>query len=250
MPLEEKFCPLCGQVAAITFSQETYHIDCRCCGTFCVTRTLLDMLDAYYIGQSEDDCRLFSYLPCYTRQTSASGTPVELDSRTWRACAQRHMSTPIAQKIRKCVELIAKRASAYGNNADITPNLDYSLVDVNSAEAMEGLLTDLQTRGYLICRASSERLICHLTSAGWEYLDQVNASANIEKPQGVHINISGGTFQGNIVGNVSGANAGVHYTHNDLAAWRALKPREGATADDQQNKMPSMTHQQGIQREL
>src|SRR5438132_5304092 len=148
MPLEEKVCPLCGRTVAITLSQDAYHIDCQCCGTFSIVRTLWSMLDAYHIGKREDDSRLFSFLSCYTRQTSESGTPVELDSRNWRACAQRHMSTPIAQKIRKCIELIAKRAGSYGNDVDITSNLDYPLVDVNSAEAMESLLKDLQMRGY------------------------------------------------------------------------------------------------------
>ena len=224
MPFEEKVCLLCGQGAAITFSQETYHIDCQCCGTFSVPQTLWDMLDAYYIGQSEDDCRLFSYLPCYTRQTSASGTPVELESSTWRACAQRHMSTPIAQKIRKFVELIAKRAGAYGNNADITPNVDYPWVDVSSAEAMESLLNDLQTRGYLTYRASSGRLICSLTLTGWEYLDQPATAANREGSQGTHINVSGGTIYGNTVGNVSGENAGVQYISHAIPAREAPAP--------------------------
>src|SRR5215475_6222183 len=173
MPFEEKFCPLCGQAAAITFSHDTYHINCQCCGTFSIVRTLWSMLDAYHIGQSEDDSRLFSHLSCYTRQTSESGTPVELHSRSnWRELAQSHMSTPVAQKIKKCLGLIAKRAGSYGNNADITPNLDYPLVDVNSAEALEALLTDLQMRGYLTCKASVGRLICSLTIAGWEYFDQ------------------------------------------------------------------------------
>ena len=36
------------------------------------------------------------------------------------------------------------------------------------------------------------------------------------------VNVSGGTIHGNIVGDVSGANAQVHYTHNDLAALEAL----------------------------
>src|SRR5262249_40928049 len=112
---------------------------------------------------------------------------------------------------------------------------------------LDALLNDLQTRGYLTHRSSSGRLICSLAIAGWEYLEQLNASAKMEKPQGAHIHISGGTVQGNIVGNISGDNAGVHYTHNDLAAWRALKPREGATAHDHLNKMPSVTYQQGIQ---
>src|SRR5262245_61862596 len=132
MTVEEKFCPLCGRAAAITFSQDAYHIDCQCCGIFSIVRTLWSMLDVYHIGKSEDEGRLFSYLSCYTRQTSESGTPVELHSRNWREYAQRHMATPIAQKIRKCVELIAKRAGSYGNNADIAPSLDYPLVDVSS----------------------------------------------------------------------------------------------------------------------
>src|SRR5262249_40995900 len=119
---------------------------------------------------------------------------------------------------KKCFGLIAKRAGSYGNNADITPNLDYPWVDVSSAEAMESLLNDLQTRGYLTYRASSGRLICSLTIAGWEYLDQVNASANREKHQGTHIHISGGTIHGNVVGDVSGENAGVQYFSNALAA--------------------------------
>jgi hypothetical protein len=134
------------------------------------------------------------------------------------------MSTPVAQKIKKCLGLIAKRAGSYGNDGDIALNLDYPLVDVSSAEAMESLLNDLQTRGYLTYRASSGRLICSLSIAGWEYLDQLNASTNIEKPQGVHINISGGTIQGNIVGNVSGDNAKVQYTANAVPAREVPAP--------------------------
>jgi hypothetical protein len=114
------------------------------------------------------------------------------------------------------MELIAKRAGSYGNDVNITVNLDYPLVDVSSAEAMESLLNDLQMRGYLTHRASSGRLVCSLTIAGWEYLDQLNTVGNREKSQGVHINISGGTIQGNIVGNVSGDNAGVHYTSHTV----------------------------------
>jgi hypothetical protein len=217
MPFEEKFCPLCGLAAAIKtlIDYDVYHIDCQCCGKFTITGTLWHDLDVSHI--SDDDIRLFSYLPSYTRQTSEGGTPVALESHTWRACAHRHMSTPITQKIRKCVELIAKRAGSYGNNADITPNLDYPLVDVSSAEAMEALLHELQKKDYLTCRASSGRLVCSLTIAGWEYRDQPATAANREESQGTHINVSGGTIYGNIVGNVSGENAGVHYTSRHLS---------------------------------
>src|SRR5215467_7243390 len=98
MALEEKFCPLCGLAAAIKtlMDHNAYRIDCQCCGKFTITGTLWSELDVSRI--SDDDIRLFDYLPSYTRQTSESGTPVELESSTWRACAQRHMSTPIAQK--------------------------------------------------------------------------------------------------------------------------------------------------------
>jgi len=92
------------------------------------------------------------------------------------------MATSIAQKIRKCVELIAKRAGSYGSDANITPNLDYPLVDVSSAAALEALLTDLQTREYLTYRASSGRLICSLTLTGWEYFEQLNTAANYAVP--------------------------------------------------------------------
>jgi hypothetical protein len=44
----------------------------------------------------------------------------------------------------------------------------------------------------------------------------------VEKSQSIQINVSGGTVHGNVVGDVSGANAEVHYTHNDLAALEAL----------------------------
>src|SRR5215510_7265822 len=99
MPFQEKFCPLCDQAAAIVFltHQDSYHIDCQCCGTFNIARTLWHMLDVSH--STEDDQRPRRYLSCYTRQTSESGTPVELDTHNWRACAQRHMSTPITQKI-------------------------------------------------------------------------------------------------------------------------------------------------------
>jgi len=40
----------------------------------------------------------------------------------------------------------------------------------------------------------------------------------MEKPPGIHINISGGTIHGNVVGDASGENAGVQYTSNALAA--------------------------------
>jgi hypothetical protein len=66
--------------------------------------------------------------------------------------------------------------------------------------------------------------MCSLTIAGWQYLDQLNASTNMEKPPGISINISGGTIQGNIVGNVSGENAGVQYTSNAFAAAKAPAP--------------------------
>jgi uncharacterized protein YjbI with pentapeptide repeats len=43
-----------------------------------------------------------------------------------------------------------------------------------------------------------------------------------EKAQGIQISISGGTQYGNIVGEVSGAHAQIHYTHNDLVTIEAL----------------------------
>src|SRR5262245_43305397 len=133
MPLEEKFCPLCGRAAAIVTltDRDAYHINCQCCGKFIIGRLWWD-LDVSRL--SVDDSHLLRYLSCYTRQTSESGTTEVLDSSNWRERAQRHRAMPIAQKIRKCVELIAKRAGSYGNNVDITPNLDYPLVDVSSAE--------------------------------------------------------------------------------------------------------------------
>jgi hypothetical protein len=187
MPLEEKFCPLCGRAAVIVTltDQDAYNIDCQCCGKFIIAGLWWDLDVSHF---SEDDSHLLRYLSCYTRQTSESGITEVLDSSNWRERAQRHMSTPIAQKIKKCLGLIAKRASSYGNDGDITPNLDYPLVDVNSAEALETLLTDLQREGYLTYRASSGRLVCSLTIAGWKNLEQSTTSANVEKPQGVHIN--------------------------------------------------------------
>jgi hypothetical protein len=117
IPFEEKFCPLCGQAAVIVFTNhDAYCVDCQCCGTFSIARTLWSILDVSRI--SEDDIRLFDYLPSYTRQTSERGTLAVLATNNWRACAQRHMSTPIAQKIRKCVELIAKRAGSYGHDVE------------------------------------------------------------------------------------------------------------------------------------
>jgi ribosomal protein S27AE len=220
MPFEEKFCPLCGQAAVVVFTHDdAYRVDCQCCGTFSITRTLWSSLDVSRI--SDDDIRLYNYLPSYTRQASENGTTAVLATNNWRECAQRHMSTPIAQKIRKCVELIAKRAGSYGNSADITPNLDYPLVDVSSAAAIASLLNDLQMRGLLIYKASSGRLTCTLTIAGWEYLDQLNTTANRKESQGAHIHISGGTIQGNIVGNISGDNAGVTYTSHAVTARQA-----------------------------
>src|SRR5207253_11160234 len=108
--------------------------------------------------------------------------------------------------------------------AELTLNLDYPLVDVNSAKAMEAFLTDLQREGYLTYRASLGRLVCSLTIAGWKNFEQSNTSASVEKPQGIHINISGGTIQGNIVGNVSGENAGVMYTSNTVPAREVPAP--------------------------
>src|SRR6266446_2122802 len=112
MPFEEKFCPLCGRAAAIVFltHQDTYRIECECCGTFSFTRTLWSILDVSHI--SDDDIRLFYYLPSYTRQTSESGTAAVLNTNNWRECARRHLSTSIAQKVKKCLGLIAKRAGS------------------------------------------------------------------------------------------------------------------------------------------
>jgi len=223
MPLEEKFCPLCGLAAVIVFTDhDAYRIDCQCCGTFSIVRTLWSILDVSHI--SDDDIRLFYYLPSYTRQTSESGTTAVLDTNNWRECARRHLSTSIAQKVKKCLELIAERAGSYGNDVDITSNLDYPLVDVSSAEAMEALLNELQKKDYLSCRASSGRLTCSLTIAGWEYLDQPATAANMEKSQGIHLSISDAIIQGNVVGNVSGANAEVQYTSHALAAMATSAP--------------------------
>jgi hypothetical protein len=79
----------------------------------------------------------------------------------------------------KLLELVANRCGSYGNETEIIPKFDYPLVDVGSAEAMDVLLNELQKREYLKkYRVSSNRMMCSLTIAGWEHLEQSKRAAS------------------------------------------------------------------------
>jgi len=176
-------CPLlCGQLAKQTFlgrisgdsSHDWIEVECRCCGKFLISGTLVALWDASNSNNvSENDLNLRRYLSAYTRQTSTRGTISRLDEDNWRDFARVHQTIRVSQKINTVLEFVASHSSYPGDTVDIDITLDYPLLDAASKEEGEYLLEALAGHNdlTLFVYPDSTEYGCTVTTKGWQRLE-------------------------------------------------------------------------------
>ena len=147
-------CPICGLGEhQVTFEEDPngiLAIDCtNVCGRFEMERDLADELmeiHEYSLDNPEDphpDRGLIRYLSCQTRQAheEAETEPIRRDN--WRKLAEQHRDTPLDEKPKRLLCLLADRAGHYGVSAEFE-DADRMLVDEPAYAAFLALLDDLK----------------------------------------------------------------------------------------------------------
>lgn len=162
-PGEISRCPLCSWDAKVR-SGDADHVICDLCGEFKITRTLL--ATPFNDKASEEARGLLPYLSAHTRQASARGEVVTLDTRNWKQLALAHKTTPLSRRITKLLELVASRSEP---GSPVTLNLaaEFPLVDAKSKEQMGFLLDYLVKTGCLQKLPSGQYV---MEVKGWEQL--------------------------------------------------------------------------------
>lgn len=119
--------------------------ECVVCGRYTISALLRELLPA----ADDDDAKLLPYVRAHTRQAAEGGQTAELTNDNWRDLARGHANTPVATKLRKLLELVAKRSRRPGEDVEIRRDLIYPLVDAVSAEEVQYLIDHLLERGFL-----------------------------------------------------------------------------------------------------
>src|SRR6516164_2370001 len=89
------------------------------------------------------------------------------------------------------------------------------------------------------CRSWTSCLLgIHCFSEILGSVEAFQATFKREESQGTHINVSGGMIYGNIVGNVSGENAGVQYTSHAVPAREVPVPTPTPTPSSKSARLP------------
>ena len=143
-PGEISRCPLCGWGARVQRSGDAQHVICELCGEFKITGTLL--ATPFNDKASEEARGLRPYLSAHTRQASAHGEVVTLNTINWKELALAHKNTPLPRKITKLLELLASRSQP-GSTVQLNPAAEAPLVDAASKTEMLFLLNDLVKGG-------------------------------------------------------------------------------------------------------
>lgn len=113
----EPMCVVCHHGAKATDpvgEQENYrlHTDCDTCGSYEIKTNVWEYLKV--LKRTEPDFALSPYLSAHLRQATDSGELVMVTMENWRELAQGHLEAPVAEKLRKILEYVAKHTCVGG----------------------------------------------------------------------------------------------------------------------------------------
>ena len=174
-----KPCPICKLNASIEqpYNVLAYEIECERCGRFGISDILLLVLGQGQGDLSPADRSLLPYLSAHTKQATTQGVIVMLDTDNWREYARTHTRTPVSQKVRKLLELLADRSTYPGEVAKISAEVDYPLLDAKSVEEFKYFFEHLGKLEYIEevqlshPEAAKGLLGCVVTVEGWKRLE-------------------------------------------------------------------------------
>jgi hypothetical protein len=145
--------------------KDIYIFECAVCGRYTISGLLVALLGA----ADADDAKLLPHLRAHTRQAPEGGQTAELTNDNWRDLARGHAHTPVATKLRKLLELVAKGSRRLGDEVEIRPDLIYPLVDAVSAEEVHYLIDHLLKRRLLDKGRFHDHVV--LSVEGWASLE-------------------------------------------------------------------------------
>jgi hypothetical protein len=123
MPIDA--CALCSTAAAEAVSLHpklALRVDCPRCGRYEITTNLKETL------KSTPDQGLLTSLAAHTKQASARGELVALDSSNWQQLADGHRHTPVEQKLERVLRYFGDRSKRPGSKLQIGED-DWLLFD-------------------------------------------------------------------------------------------------------------------------
>lgn len=140
-------CPICGIESRVDRfrDQDAFQVQCKRCGLYTTSRTLMGLLP----DLSGEDGQLRPYLSAYTRQAGTTGAGTMLTTDNWRQLAEGYRLTPVPQKLRKALRLIADRSSSLGTSVLVDREMDYPAVDAANPAELDYLLDHLREAGHL-----------------------------------------------------------------------------------------------------
>lgn len=166
-------CPVCRTTADLAREggRDAFEVECRVCGKYVITGTLLSILE----NLEEGERGILPYLSAHTRQTCVQGLVSTLDTSNWGGYAQAHMTTPVSRKVGRLLELVAGRSRYPGQTVKLDPKADYPLLDAQSPEEVSYLRNYLQEAGFLREYGDSYEV----TVKGWEHLEPPSGGAGL-----------------------------------------------------------------------
>jgi hypothetical protein len=123
------------------------HVDCDTCGSYEIKGNAWEYLK--YLNQSERDFVLLPYLSAHLRQATDAGELILLMTENWRELAQGHAETPVAEKLRKILEHVAKRTSIGGLLYLENPARLSAAADVRDLTELKFVLSHLNDRNLI-----------------------------------------------------------------------------------------------------
>jgi len=133
-------------------------VDCQACGTFKITQHAVWKIDEF--------SQLRHLLSATTRRASDAGQPLSLTSDNSRGYAESFLGTTLAGKLRNVLELLRKRSSFFGDEAEFNVTTDWPLLIAEGPAEASALIQLAQEHG-LVKDGSV------LTWDGWQAVETI-----------------------------------------------------------------------------
>lgn len=159
-----------------------WFVDCGICGRYGVPLSVQEDIE-----HDPRAAALLPYLSAYIRQHTLKGEEISI-GYDWPDLARSHASTPVAQKLRRLLELVGERTVTIGQSFRLDEDEIAPLIDAKGRVEVRYLLQHLQASKYVDLMLTSidvrdrapngpeTRVDVRMEVAGWEAVSPVAAA--------------------------------------------------------------------------
>ena len=141
-------CPLCFQTNDVPWkTQNSGYLDVTCsrCGAFEIENSVAN--EFWDLPARHREFR--EYLQCHVRQSYERKEKARITEENWKTLAEERRSTPVKDKWKRLLDLLAARVETLTQIAEIDPEVDRLLVDSPLRGDFEELVSYLAQKGYI-----------------------------------------------------------------------------------------------------